>query len=120
MADSRWQTSDRGSRGRGNGFAPQGQAMLSASAWRRVGHELGLSPRELELVRHVFDGKKLTAVASEMKLALGTVKTYTERIHRKLEVRDQRELALAVFSAYLRITPSMTARRTTGTKPSSR
>ncbi len=94
--------------------------MLSASTWQRVREELGLSPRELELVQHVFDGKKLAAVASEMNLALGTVKTYTERIHRKLEVRDQRELALAVFRAYLRLSPGRAARRTTAPKPSSR
>jgi DNA-binding NarL/FixJ family response regulator len=94
--------------------------MLSASAWRRVGEELGLSRRELELVRHVFDGKKLAAVASDMNLALGTVKTYNERIHRKLRVRDQRELALVVFGAYLRTSPPRTARRTTGQKLTSR
>jgi len=83
----------------------KGQALLSARAWELVGEELGLSRRQLELVRHVFDGKKLTTVASEMRLSLGTVKTYSQRIHQKLEIRDQRELALAVFGAYLRIPP---------------
>ncbi len=69
--------------------------------WRRVRSALRLSRRELELVRHIFDGKKLAAIAKEMKLALGTVKTYSQRIHHKLDVTDQRELALAVLEAHL-------------------
>lgn len=79
-----------------------GSEILSASDWQRVGGTLGLSPRELELVQHIFAGKKLQTIAQDMRLSLGTVKTYSQRIHQKLRVSDQRELTLAVFSAYLR------------------
>ena len=70
--------------------------------WPRVRSALRLSPRELELVQHVFDGKKLVAIAIEMQLAMGTVKTYGQRIHQKLGISDQRELVLAVLEAHLR------------------
>ena len=70
--------------------------------WSRVGSALGLSRRELELVQHIFDGKKLVAIAIEMQLAMGTVKTYGQRIHQKLGISDQRELVLAVLEVHLR------------------
>ncbi len=79
-----------------------GSEILSTSDWQRVGSALGLSPRELELVQHIFAGKKLQTIAQDMRLSLGTVKTYSQRIHQKLRVSDQRELTVAVFSAYLR------------------
>ena len=71
--------------------------------WSRVGSALRLSRRELELVQHIFEGKKLVAIANEMQLAMGTVKTYVQRIHQKLGICDQRELALAVLEAHLRL-----------------
>ena len=80
-----------------------GKALLTPNDWQRVAIELLLSPRQLELIRHIFDGKKLVAVAQEMNLSLGTVKTYSQRIHRKLQVSDQRELTLAVIRAHLQL-----------------
>ena len=67
-----------------------------------MGSALHLSRRELELVQHIFDGKKLFAIAIEMQLARGTVKTYGQRIRQKLGISDQRELMLAVLEAHLR------------------
>jgi len=84
----------------------RGKNVLSAEAWRLVGHELRLSPRELEIVQHIFDGRKLAAIAEESHLALGTVKTYCQRIYHKVRVNDQRELALAVVGAYLELLAS--------------
>ncbi len=43
----------------------------------------------------------MLAIAQKMNLSLGTVKTYSQRVHRKLQVSDQRELTLAIISAYL-------------------
>ena len=80
-----------------------GRSILSSEGWERVRVELGLSPRELQLVQHIFDGKKLSVIARDMRLALGTIKTYSQRIHSKLEVSDQRELTLAVIDAHLQV-----------------
>lgn len=93
---------NRGGESRDDGQPPlDGRAILSESDWRRVGSRLCLSPRELELVQHLFEGKKLLAVAQDMRLSLGTVKTYSQRIYQKVRVGNQRELILAVFSAHL-------------------
>ena len=86
------------------GSTDNGQALLDSVQWPCVGEHLGLSCRELELVRHILAGKKMLAIAADMGLALGTVKTYSQRIHRKLRVSDQRELTLAIVSAHLELT----------------
>ncbi|MCH8806747.1 MAG: response regulator transcription factor, partial [Planctomycetes bacterium] len=77
---------------------PTWRSLTSRIEWPRVGSALRLSRRELELVRHIFDGKKLAAIAKEMKLALGTVKTYSQRIHLKLDVSDHPALRSARLS----------------------
>jgi len=78
-----------------------GRTLLDDRDWQRVGQRLSLSPRELELVQHIFSGKKMLAIAQEMELSLGTVKTYSQRVHQKLQVTDQRELTLAIITTYL-------------------
>ena len=80
-----------------------GRALLSSQQWQSVSDHLGLSRRELELIQHIFDGKKLAAIARDMGLSLGTVKTYSQRIHRKLQCCDQSELILAVVSAHMHL-----------------
>ncbi len=80
-----------------------GHTLLSREEWQRVGKELNLSRRELELIQHLFDGKKLSVIARDMGLALGTVKTYSQRVHQKLGVSDQIELALTVMGAHLQL-----------------
>jgi DNA-binding NarL/FixJ family response regulator len=75
--------------------------LASTIDWECVGGELGLSPREREVVQHIFAGQKLSAVARDLGLGLGTVKTYCQRVYQKLHVTDQRELMLAVLEAHL-------------------
>ena len=78
-----------------------GRLILHEDDWHRVGDKLSLSPRELQLVQHIFEGKKLTAIAQDMELSLGTVKTYCQRAYQKLQISNQRELILVVLCAHL-------------------
>ncbi len=71
--------------------------------WLRVGPELGLSPQEVQVVQYIFEGKKLSAIAREMQLGLGTVKTYSQRAYRKLGVTDRQELTMVVVSVHLQL-----------------
>jgi DNA-binding CsgD family transcriptional regulator len=75
--------------------------LLTRIDWDHVGWQLGLSTRELEVVQHIMSGQKLTAVARDLGLSLGTVKTYSQRVHHKLCVTDQRELILAILDCHL-------------------
>lgn len=77
-----------------------GQSILCNDEWQRVARTLCLSPRELELVQRIFERKKLSAIAQDMRLSIGTVRTYSQRIHHKLAVSDQRDLVLTIFGAY--------------------
>jgi len=67
-----------------------GRTILREDDWHRVASKLSLSPRELQLVQHIFEGKKLTAIAQDMDLSLGTVKTYCQRAYQKLHVSTPR------------------------------
>jgi DNA-binding NarL/FixJ family response regulator len=91
--------------GRDGGAGPDarlnGRAILREDDWQGIGRRLSLSPRELELVQRIFEGKKLTAIAQDMGLALGTVKTYCQRVHLKLQVSNQRELILVILCCHL-------------------
>ena len=78
--------------------------LISALDWQALGAKLRLSPQEVQVTRAILNGHKLTAIAAELRLGLGTVKTYCQRVHQKLGVRDPRELAIAVLAAYVEIT----------------
>ena len=70
--------------------------------WEQVRKDLRLSQREFELVCHIFHGKKLQVIADDMRLSLGTVKTYSQRVYHKLQIHDQRELIFAVLRSHVR------------------
>ena len=74
---------------------------LSDAQWEEVIDELSLSARQGELVRHIFNGKKQVAIAEEMGLGLGTIKTYFRRVYRKLGVTNRSELVARVLFAHL-------------------
>jgi DNA-binding NarL/FixJ family response regulator len=85
----------------GQGWEPAPALLARLNDWERIRAQFRLSARETELVRHLFSGRKLEAIAREMGLRLGTVKTYSQRIHHKLGVHDRFELALTVIGARL-------------------
>lgn len=72
-------------------------ALLEQVDWVAVRGALGLSAQEGVVVRHILQGDKLTAIAAAMGLGLGTVKTYSRRIHRKLGVDTYCALAIVVL-----------------------
>ena len=75
--------------------------ILDRIDWQEVRAALGLSERELQVVREIVSGSKLERIADELELALGTVKTYAARVREKLGVHDHGELLLAVLGAGL-------------------
>ncbi len=76
---------------------------ISKANWDRVGAKLRLAPRELEMVQHIFAGKKLAVAAQDMNIALGTVKTYAQRVRSKLGVCNQQELTMVIVCTYFKI-----------------
>jgi DNA-binding NarL/FixJ family response regulator len=68
---------------------------LAASLARRRAATTALSPRELEVLRHVHGGANNAKIASTMRLTESTVRTYLARVYDKLGVRTRNEALAA-------------------------
>jgi DNA-binding CsgD family transcriptional regulator/PAS domain-containing protein len=68
---------------------------LAARLLRRV----HLSKQETFVVQAILEGKSNAAIAREMALSVHTVRTYVERVYRKLNVANRYELLKLVNSA---------------------
>jgi DNA-binding NarL/FixJ family response regulator len=53
-----------------------------------------LTPRELEVLRHLAEGETNRRIADELSLSLSTVKRHLERIIAKLGVSDRTQTAV--------------------------
>ena len=70
---------------------------LSEQAWGQIRQRLGLTGRETQIVRGIFDDCTEKAVASDLGISRSTVHTHVERVHRKLRVVDRVALIQLVF-----------------------
>lgn len=84
--------------------------LLPPEAWAAVALSLHLSPRELEIVRGVFDDDTEHAIANRLQSSPHTVHTHLGRLHHKLRVRTRSQIVLRVFCEYLRLTLSPSGR----------
>lgn len=80
--------------------------MFSRRAWSEIARSLNLSPRELQIVRGIFDDKTEFAIATNLGIAPSTVHTHVERLHRKLAITDRTELVICVMREFLALTVS--------------
>lgn len=60
-----------------------------------------LSPRELQLIRLIAQGRSNPGIAEELQLSVETVKTYIKRLFHKLDVGDRTQLAVLAHEAGL-------------------
>lgn len=79
-------------------------ALLSPQAWGQIAGTLGLSPRELDIARHIFSDQTEAAIALALSISAHTVRTHTERLYRKLHVRSRVELVVRIVDEFLRLT----------------
>lgn len=87
---------------RRNRRCPQATGSLFArDEWRAIATSLGLSPRECQIVRAVCDGLKDVATAQRLGISKHTLRTYLDRLHRKLGVGNRAELLVVVFKTHL-------------------
>ncbi|HUJ11840.1 MAG TPA: helix-turn-helix transcriptional regulator [Verrucomicrobiae bacterium] len=99
-------------------------AMFSEQAWQEIARSLALSPRELQIVRGIFNDHTEFAIAADLGMSVHTVHTHIHRLHRKLGVTDRVGLILRVTNEFLTLTaapestlPSICANRTAGRCP---
>jgi DNA-binding CsgD family transcriptional regulator len=78
-----------------------GHTILSDSAWCSVARALHLAPREMDIVRCVFDDWKEAAIAEALGISPHTVRAYLQRIYHKLQIGNRSSLIPRVMVAYL-------------------
>ena len=78
-----------------------GAGLLCEPAWIAIAHSLGLSHRELQIVRGVFDDATEHAIAAGLGSSPHTVHTHFERLHHKLGVQTRAQIILRVFQEFL-------------------
>ncbi len=78
-----------------------GSALLSSGVWPNVASLLRLSPRELQVVKGVFQDNKEERIAADLGISSHTVGTYLQRIYAKLRVGSRPQLIVRVVAEYL-------------------
>ncbi len=78
-----------------------GSAILSSDAWARIASSLGLSTREVQIVKALFDDEKESAIAATLGISSHTVHSHVERLHHKLNVHDRLQIVLRVVREFL-------------------
>lgn len=92
----------------------RGSRLFRDEEWDVLVNRLGLSLREAEIVRLVFDDLTERVIARRLNLAPSTIHTYLRRLYRKLGVRSRGELLILVFFEFLEGDASLSL----GTSPS--
>jgi DNA-binding CsgD family transcriptional regulator len=87
-----------------------GSAIFPDPSWAEVGRSLGLTKRELQIVRGIFDDRTEFAIAAELGISPHTVHTHMERLRHKLAVVDRVALVLHVMEEFLRLTTAPRSR----------
>ncbi len=80
-----------------------GSTVFSDETWREIIERLGLSHREGELVRGVFNDQTEFAIAANLGISSHTVHTHFERLHQKLGVADRVQLVIRITQEGLRL-----------------
>jgi DNA-binding NarL/FixJ family response regulator len=66
---------------------------------------LGLSPRQLDVLRLLIEGRSNKLIQRELDLAESTVKTHLQAIFRRLEVNSRTQAVIVAARLGLRLTP---------------
>lgn len=74
---------------------------LTAKAWRRIARILGLSPRQIEIVRCIMAEQEVREIAVSLGLTPQTIHTHIARLYFKLGVHTRAGLVVKVFVAHL-------------------
>jgi DNA-binding CsgD family transcriptional regulator len=90
----------------GNGARPgiEGSSVFPPDAWAELAVHLGLSGRELQIVRGTFDDRSEFQMAVELGVSPSTIHTHVERLHHKLTVASRVQLVVRVMREFVDLT----------------
>lgn len=75
---------------------PCGQDLLSAQEWADVAQALGMTARQLQITKLMFDDKTQRAIAATLGIVERTVREHLDRLYKKLNVHDRVGLVLRI------------------------
>jgi DNA-binding CsgD family transcriptional regulator len=76
---------------------------LPDSKWLTIATLLGLSGRESQILRCIFDDEPEAVIANHLDISPHTVHTHLERLYRKLGVNSRCQATVRVFAEYVRL-----------------
>jgi len=71
--------------------------IFSEKEWDVLVNELSLSPRQSEVIKHLFFGLSDKQISRELEMAVPTVRTHLTRLFSRFDLQDRNELILHVF-----------------------
>ena len=74
-----------------------GTDLISDNEWKKISYLLGISEREQEVCRLLFQGITREDIAEKMGIKVRTVRHYLERLHTKLRVNNRVALVLRII-----------------------
>lgn len=81
-------------------FPPCGDGFFCDEAWAGITDKLGLSPRQVEIVRCVLAGQEDRLIAVRLDVSPRTVHAHVRCLHEKLGVQNRMELVTQLLTAY--------------------
>lgn len=75
-----------------------GARPISAKIAERLASRIGLSPREIDILERIADGKRNKEIAHELGITQETVQTHIKRLFAKLNVTDRTAAVTAALS----------------------
>ena len=60
-------------------------------------HDNDLQPREIEIIKHIAEGKPSKEIAQDLKISITTVRTHEQNIHQKLKCNTRGEIIKFAF-----------------------
>jgi len=73
---------------------PPGKSLVCDQTWQRIAKLSGLSGRECQVCRLIFEGNTRQEAAEALKISTRTVRHYLESVHSKLDVSGRVGLVL--------------------------
>ncbi len=74
-----------------------GTHLIEDLQWRKIAFLLGISEREEQVCRLLFEGITREEIAEKMDIKVRTVRHYLERLHSKLRVSNRVALVLRII-----------------------
>jgi len=75
----------------------KGKKVFTEEEWKMLCDELSLSPRQCEVIQYLLTGFSDKQIATQLNIAVPTVRTHLSRLFSRFNLQDREELILHVF-----------------------